>query len=274
MSKSITKLLVSFGTAICFTGFLGITTTRSQPDLSNNCLSKSFSDLTINKAREDASKSEDCELSKNLIPITNDNPELIRKGDLVLMISWRHNCSPEKKCIASLKPGDEYKAQGNYDLWVTAVPELQKFILSQTNLVKSSMTEEELSKALVSRLEQYLGLKPDSNYTNFVEVWVKPEDLLRPCVDTEVYDRECKAPNQENKLDNKLLQKTREEGYPFTGLGYTYDWGNPETDIGASEFTVEKDKIVIVYENRTTSTYLQGLIPHLFTTRESISNHQ
>jgi len=23
---------------------------------------------------------------------------------------------------------------------------------------------------------------------------------------------------------------------PWTGLGYTYDWGNPDSEVGASEF--------------------------------------
>ncbi len=69
MPKLFTKLLVSFGTAICFTSFLGIATTRSQPVSSENCLSKSPSALTIEKAIEDASKPEDCEQSKKLTSI-------------------------------------------------------------------------------------------------------------------------------------------------------------------------------------------------------------
>jgi hypothetical protein len=274
MPKSITKLLVAFGTAICFTGFLGTTITRSQPDSSNNCLSNNKDYLTsLNKNnltsltdtqkisktmkevpkefRDDTAKPELCERSKNLIPLTKDNSELIRKGDLVLMISWQGNsCSPGPKCLSSLKPGIEYTVEKNHQLWLTAVPELQRFILSQTNSV-----------ALVSRLEQYLGLKPNSNYTNFVEVWVNPENLVRPCVDQDVNDKECDIPSQAKKLDPELVKKTKD--YPFTGLGYTYDWGNPKTDIGASEFTVKAGKTVIVHENRTTSNYLQGLTPHL-----------
>ena len=262
MPKSITKLLVAFGTAICFTGFLGTTITRSQnldpscSNLSQSPLKKSPSAaLTIEEAIKDTSKPEPCERSTNLIPITKDNPELIRKGNLVLMISWQGNCSPGPKCLSSLKPGSKYEVQENYQLWLTAVPELQKFILSQTNSV-----------ALVSRLKQYLGLKPNSNYTNFVEVWVNPEDLVRTCLDQDVNDKECDIPSQTKKLDLELVRKT--EGYPFTGLGYTYDWGNPDTDIGASEFTVragtkEKPTKVTVYDNRSTDNYLKGLMPHL-----------
>ena len=51
--------------------------------------------------------------------------------------------------------------------------------------------------------------------------------------------------------------------YPFTGLGYTYDWGNAETDIGASEFIVKPGATVTIHEIKSTSKYLQGLTPRL-----------
>ena len=42
------------------------------------------------------------------------------------------------------------------------------------------------------------------------------------------------------------------KGYPWSRLGYTYDWGNPESEVGLSEFVVAaKSKVVIekVYSN-------------------------
>ena len=264
MSKSITKLLVSFATAICFTGFLGITTTRSQPPVPpENCLSKSSSDLTFEKAIEDASKPELCERSKNLTSITKENPRLLWNDDgHVLMVSWKRSCLPEQKnCLASLQPKSQYKVQGDYALWVTTVPEIKSFVLMQDYLLKPTKTSQELSNLLVTRLEQYLGLKPNSNYTNFVEIWVDPKDLIRPCVDQEVNDTECDVPNQSRQLDPKLIQNTK--GYPFTGLGYTYDWGNSNTDIGASEFIVKAGATVTINNNQGTTEYLQGLTPRL-----------
>jgi hypothetical protein len=49
----------------------------------------------------------------------------------------------------------------------------------------------------------------------------------------------------------------------MTGFGYTYDWGNPNTDIGASEFVIKAGATVTIHENQSTSDYLQGLTPHL-----------
>lgn len=261
MSKLLTKLLVSFGTAICFTGLLGITATRSQPVTSENCLSKSESQLTIDNAIKDTSKPEPCERSTNLIPITKYNPRLIWNDDRVLMVSWKRSCLPEQKCLASLQPGNQYQVQGNYALWVTAVPEIKNFILMQDYLLKPTQTTQELSDLLVPRLEKYLGLKPNSNYAKFVEIWVNPKDLIRPCVDQEVNDPQCNIPNTKHPIDPKLMENTK--GYPFTGLGYTYDWGNPNTDIGASEFIVKEGATVIIHDIKSTGDYLRGLTPRL-----------
>jgi hypothetical protein len=226
-------------------------------------LSKSKEALTIDKAKEDTSKPEPCERSKNLTSITKENPRLIWNDDgHVLMVSWKRSCSPEQKeCLASLQPKNQYQVQGDYALWVTTVPDVKSFILMQDYLLKPTKTSQELSNLLVTRLEQYLGLKPNSNYTNFVEIWVDPKDLIRPCVDQEVNDTECNVLNQDSQLDPNLIKNTK--GYPFTGLGYTYDWGNSNTDIGASEFIVKAGATVTIHDNKSTSDYLQGLTPHL-----------
>jgi len=41
------------------------------------------------------------------------------------------------------------------------------------------------------------------------------------------------------------------KGYPWTRLGYTYDWGNPDSEVGLSEFVITAGatiKIENVYE--------------------------
>lgn len=262
MSKSFTKLLVSFGTAIYFTGFLGITTTRSQPVTSENCLSKSESQLTIDNAIKDTSKPEPCERSTNLIPITKDNPRLIWRTkdgqEQVLMVTWKGDCDSKKLSISCKTPGEKYTVSEGYPLWLTAVPELKEFVLIQDYLVKQNKTGGNLSSGLSSRLKQYLGLTPNSNYTKFVEIWVNVKDLIRPCVDQEVNDTECKFPEPGSPYDPRSNTK-----YPFTGLGYTYDWGNSNTDIGASEFIVKAPTTVMIHDIKSTSDYLRGLTPRL-----------
>jgi hypothetical protein len=190
------------------------------------------------------------------MPIIKDNPRLIWNDDgHVLMVTWKGDCDSGNKSISCKKRGETYLVEKEKDLWVTAVPELKEFVLIQDYLVKQNKTGSNLPSGISYRLKQYLGLKPNSNYTNFVEIWVNPKDLIRPCLisKVQVNDPQCA----------KDTQHPSKDGYPFTGLGYTYDWGNSNTDIGASEFIVRKDAIVTIHDIKSTSEYLQGLIPHL-----------
>lgn len=128
--------------------------------------------------------------------------------------------------------------------WVTLAPELRELCRGWT-----------LSgPALTRRLEQVLGLPPGGKYPRvFVEFTVPRAALSRPCV----------APAEDAQgrpICNPALAGTWQQadtaqtfaaltmassyavagGYPFTRLGYTYDWspGSRPDHYGASEFVV------------------------------------
>jgi len=85
------------------------------------------------------------------------------------------------------------------------------------------------------RLKEMLGLPPNSVYSYFVELWVRPADLFRPCSDTETGDSVCSlcfpanadptyvAWINKNRID-RYYQCDLYSKYPWTQLGYTYDW--------------------------------------------------
>ena len=52
---------------------------------------------------------------------------------------------------------------------------------------------EQLRSMLVLRLEQRLGLPPKAGKDAFLEVWIDPADLFRPCPDPGIADRECQV---------------------------------------------------------------------------------
>ena len=67
--------------------------------------------------------------------------------------------------------------------------------------------------------------------------------------------------------DGKLQQVRRAVGeppytgdhpYPWTGLGYTYDWGNPDSEIGLSEFVILGGSTVGVDAVIPTEEYLNN----------------
>ena len=114
----------------------------------------------------------------------------------------------------------------------------------------------------VERLEQAYGLPPESGYTRIVTMWIHPSDLVRPCPDPEVSDMVCGVDfpvGQAVHIDDSYKQwfANRRETiydcekvncYPWTGLGYTYDWGPDAKDshVGFSEYVKPQGHAAVV----------------------------
>ncbi|MCB1176750.1 MAG: hypothetical protein KDK36_04130, partial [Leptospiraceae bacterium] len=139
-----------------------------------------------------------------------------------------------------------------YETWVTIVPELKNFCS------KLNLPEEEL----ILRVNQYLGLLPDSKRNYLNSIWVSPKDLFRPCHDPEITDSKCDLdyPKNVSKDHKKWFEKAKEDNkkYPWTRLGYTADWGKDEPYIGASEFLIRKGAAIEVESVKTVKEYCSG----------------
>jgi hypothetical protein len=187
----------------------------------------------------------DEEVVDTLTPIINTNPDLLWENDRVLVVTWT-------------RYGDSYPV-GNTtitwwgDTWVTVVPELKDRI-EELNISPESLT---------LRVEQLLGLPNGSSNSWFVELWVNPDDLFRPSPDPEINDTVAMLNFPENvSIEYKawfngmiISQYFQEKKYPWTRLGYTYDWGNPETEVGISEFMIRKNSEVVVHSKSMTQDY-------------------
>ncbi len=132
------------------------------------------------------------------------------------------------------------------DVWVTVVPELQEFCQGL----------ELTGDALKQRMKQHLGLNTTWTYHGLAELWVDPNDVNRPCADPEVTDTACELPGPADGVleasgdgsvdqayadwfSNMETISYGDSGAPWTRLGYTYDWGNPDSEVGASEYVLE-----------------------------------
>ena len=193
-------------------------------------------------AVEDAAFAESGEITTDLVPITKNNPDLVWNTDKskLLVVTWKTRDAYHQ----FLKPHDKTSENRDFVVWVTAVPQVKR-LCANLPVVKP-----DISKASVElRLKQYLGLNPQWQYDVFVELWVDPAELLRPCVDPQIDDRSCGLHfgNETPKVKNVANYRDFYEhlyyrsfrgsaGVPWTGLGYTYDWGNPDSEVGASEY--------------------------------------
>lgn len=191
----------------------------------------------------------------NLVEINIDNKNLIHKTiegeDYILVVTWKSkNYYPEA--------GQKYNT-GNYEIWVTTAPEL----LNRMKNVKL--------KFQTLRLKQLLGLPPTAQNKIFIEFWVRPQDLFRPCPDKEVNDNKCNCEftindsldlNHINWINQNRIDRYYAIGlysqYPWTQLGYTYDWNKKnKKHIGLSEFVIGKNKNIYIYKSYSTEEYFK-----------------
>ncbi|MEH0019572.1 MAG: hypothetical protein V6Z89_07960 [Desulfobacter sp.] len=196
----------------------------------------------FNRAVDDASVVSPGDVYDHLIPVTKDNPDLVWHPDKtrLLVVMWKSRDSYERfyKGQTHTSPSQDYVT------WVTTAPQVRTF--GRTYLGSRPWAG---PKDLEQRLKKYLGLKPEWTYDLFIEMWVRPEQMFRPCVDPEIDDTRCNiefsdpAPGVSGITDYACFYKNlyfedfrTRPGVPWTGMGYTYDWGNPGQPFGASEF--------------------------------------
>ena len=222
---------------------------------------------------EDAVYPTTSKVDANLFAISPQNNALVWKTidgeEYVLMLSWKGNDEYYK--APYVKEDGIYNTGDRYPIWVTAAPQLATWASSEPRFMK--WVKEGEKEKVDGRLKQLLGLPPNANYTYnyFVEFWVKPGDLFRPCPDAEITDRACSAGFPEN-IDSTYrawINDTRAERfydpnelldkYPWTALGYTYDWSpRNKTHRGLSEYVIRNNSDVIVNQIYTTVEYLQN----------------
>jgi hypothetical protein len=213
------------------------------------------------RAVADAIVAEPAEIVTSLTPIVGYNTDLIWEGapgaSRVLMVSWVDGDYYDDSV------GQEYTLPGWLQLWVTAVPEIQAFFAPRPSSSEA---------ILKPRVEQLLGMPPDTANTKFVEVWVNPNDLVRPCPDPEITDTVCELdfpPPRFQELSSEYRQwfesnRASSYGgsnpYPWTRLGYTCDWYRGQgCDTGLSEFVIWPGSTVGVRSVRTTVDYLNSV---------------
>lgn len=141
-----------------------------------------------------------------------------------------------------------------YDVWVTLAPQVRR-------LCETYPPEPE---ALRLRLQQLLGLPAKDEERVFVEMQVHVKDIFRPCPDPDPTKSECGNVFPETVdaghkawLAEQVLQRYQAapEGYPWTRLGYTYDWNPATPRFGASEYVVRGGSKVFVTRKMPTADY-------------------
>lgn len=194
------------------------------------------------RAMQDAERAQPEEVA-GLVVLSADNPDLrtrTREGHTEVLMATMTNGVYYRDSVGQAKRLD------HATVWATAVPEVATFCRA-LGLEGAPLRE---------RVYEYLGLRPESAHPDFVEFWVDISVVVRPCPDPETNDATCGlgAPSEipfeagafRSWFEALAASSYTDTGYPWTRLGYTYDWGAGANERGASEFLVPKGTEVYI----------------------------
>jgi hypothetical protein len=195
-------------------------------------------------------------IGKTLVTIAPDQP--------VKVVAW------ERKDQADHLKTDsgEWVRTASSETWVTVEPYLQEFCRA---FVRDHRPDETI---LTRRLEQRLGLAPASSKAYFVRMRLDHPGagvIFRPCVDPAADHAVCSVgpPAKASPAHRQWFYQQYYSSYgkslisefPWTALGYTFDWApgtenaSPFQRTGESEFVIHEGAPIEILEAVTTSQY-------------------
>ena len=163
----------------------------------------------------------------------------------------------------------KYKDTAPQEIWVTAEPNLQKFCQEFSRAHDNDIDE------LTLRLEQRLGLPPGTGKTTFLRIRLAEParaGIFRPCPDPSTSVAGCAATPPDEKTNPThaawIYRKyymsfaaPQPSLYPWTALGYTFDWarhGPGSKDLerfGESEFVIPEGAPIQIIGAISTGDY-------------------
>jgi len=153
----------------------------------------------------------------------------------VLLLSW--HSYPE-----SYIPGEQFTCKYG-EMWTFT----DKEVLAWYDKNAEGVTDWEL------RFEQALGLPATDSKTHVSAFWVDMDEIIRPAYQTDA-TKQLTA----DVLDGSALGEHKEwfdgnaeysyvtSAYPWTRLGYTYDWAEGENEFGLTEFIILANSVIDV----------------------------
>lgn len=185
-----------------------------------------------------------------LVTLTQEE-QLVRfseDGQKALMLSW--HCTPDL-----YRPGESFACEYG-EIWAFTDQE----ILSWYNSGGKETDD------YVLRLEQLIGLPERAGYTHVSAFWADLDELIRPAYQTDVtkqvdaddLDGSALAAYEE-WFDDNIIWSYFDAAYPWTRLGYTYDWASGENEYGLTEFLILPDSEIEVAWTVTTAEFWRML---------------
>ncbi|MGN0179516.1 MAG: DUF3089 domain-containing protein [Monoglobaceae bacterium] len=210
-------------------------------------------DGTTYISKEAASLCENLYLYHNAVEdaIQADEDEILplhpidKSAGRVLVCTWH-------KYPDSYPTGEEIEIKYG-DVWVFTADEISQF-----------GSKNGYSDDMVLRMEQLIGIPPQAGKTHFTTMWADPDDLYRPSADRQIdtasasldFPAETDAEYIE-WFNSNMNASYYPHRYPWTRLGYTYDWADNGTEYGLSEYVLKNGSTVTVEKTYTNEEFFE-----------------
>ena len=105
----------------------------------------------------------------------------------------------------------------------------------------------------------------EAGCTRITAFWARPEEVLRPAYATDptaqMETDYALVPEGDYKdwFDGNILWSYFESEYPWTRLGYTYDWSGGESEYGLTEFLLRDAGNTEILFTDTTAGFVSRL---------------
>lgn len=120
------------------------------------------------------------------------------------------------------------------------------------------------------RFNQLLGMPMSRQSTHVSALWVHPDDIIRPAYTTDIYSSKMGRsfddtyanhdPRYQEWFNGNIIASYFSgDSYPWTRIGYTYDWGNAHGEYGLSEFLVIKGAEVEVAYTLSIADFIEQM---------------
>lgn len=184
---------------------------------------------------------------KPLVTITAQSPHVTWRDGKVLMLTI--NRHPER-----YKAGESLTLPG--EVWTFTDREMAAWYAAH----KVGVTD------WTRRLKQLIGVPPDGEYTHVSAMWVAPEDIRRPAHNTDITSTTMPTtlPKDSDEayrtwFNQNLIWSYFTSAYPWTRLGYTYDWAENSGEYGLSEFLIRPGAEVEVLYTEPVEAFITRL---------------
>ncbi len=208
----------------------------------------------------DAMVADDAEKIDTLWAISHDNPNLqwktINGKEYVLMATFM-------KYPSSYPAGDSIT-----NTWG------ESWVFAPTQMKRKVAPDLKAGSDTIMRLCQLLGLPPanSGSNTHIAELWVDPQQLVRPAGNPAINTTTTGAAlitgvseGYKTWFDNNIiysyyrtLSSATDYHYPWTRLGYTYDWAPEKKEVGLSEFVLQPNSGIWVEETVTAGNFFKN----------------